>query len=179
MASYFRKILSWWYSWITDEEKITVPSKKRKLDEDEERAAKRKVEELENKEEIPTEEYDYSQRHPSALEKLKINLDQGYQIYKTYREGSIYQYTNLQYRILDPEYILEFTDAIRRPNGQMYEYKVYFTKSMTVLQYRQERKQHEDALIESVYAIPKTFLAFFKKWKKHAESHDIRKYMFN
>ena len=48
---------------------------------------------------------------------------------------------------------------------------------MSVLQYRQERKQHKDALIESVCAKPKSFYAFYIKWKRHVEFPDIHKYM--
>ena len=73
-----------------------IPSKKRKL-------------EVKATEEIPTEESD----RKSALEKLIIFLNQEYPVYKTYREGRKYQYTTVQYKILDPKYILEpFTDAI-------------------------------------------------------------------
>ena len=48
---------------------------------------------------------------------------------------------------------------------------------MTVLQYRQKQKQQENALIKIVCAKPKTFLAFFMKWKRNAEFPDMRKYM--
>ena len=141
-------------------------------DDEEMPSKKRKLEEIAT-EEIPTEE-----SRMSALDKLIENLNQEYPVYKKYREGTKYPYTTVQYRILDPEYILEpFTDAIRQPNGHMYEYKVYFTTSMTVLQYRQERKQHKDALVESVSVKPKTFLAFYMKWKRHAEFPDMCQYM--
>ena len=50
---------------------------------------------------------------------------------------------------------------------------------MTVLQYRQERKQHKDALVESASVKPKKFLAFFMKWKRHAEFPDMSKYINN
>jgi hypothetical protein len=124
-------------------------------DDEEMPSKKRKLEEIATKE-IPTEE-----SRMSALDKLIENLNQEYPVYKKYREGTKYPYTSVQYRILDPEYILEpFTDAIRQPNGHMYEYKVYFTTSMTVLQYRQERKQHKEALVESFSVKSKTFFDF-------------------
>ena len=82
-----------------------------------EKSTKRKFPAI--KDEIPTEE---SNNRMSALDKLIINLNQEYPVNKTYREDTKYQYTTVQYKILDPECILEpFTDAIRQQNGQIYE----------------------------------------------------------
>ena len=68
-----------------DEEEI--PFKKWKL-EVKERATKVPV----NQEEISAEE---SNNRMSTLDKLIINLNQEYPVYKTYREGTKYQYTTV------------------------------------------------------------------------------------
>ena len=48
---------------------------------------------------------------------------------------------------------------------------------MIVTEYRMQRKEHEDALVESTRSKPQTFLAFYKKWKRHQEyKPDRRKY---
>ena len=66
-------------------------------DDEEMPSKKRKLEEIAT-EEIPTEE-----SRMSALDKLIENLNQEYPVYKTYREGTKYQYTtfNTEYSILN------------------------------------------------------------------------------
>ena len=69
-----------------------------------------------------------------------------------------------------------FVDGIRTCDGT-HEYHVYFAKELTVLEYRKQRREHEDALIENKRSKPKTFLAFYKKWQRHNEYKlDMRKY---
>ena len=65
---------------------------------------------------------------------------------------------------------------IRQRDG-IYEYYVYFAKELPVLEYRKQRREHEDALKESTRSKPKTFLAFYIKKQRHQHyKPDIRKY---
>ena len=94
----------------------------------------------------------------------------------------MYEYKTVQYSSLGLIFILEpFTDAIQQHDGQMFEYPVYFFKSMTLLQFKQERKLHEEALLNSkIEMSEKTlkFLGFYIKWKRlHKEYSEMRKYM--
>ena len=93
----------------------------------------------------------------------------------------MYEYKTVQYSSLGLIFILEpFTDAIQQHDGQMFEYPVYFFKSMTLLQFKQERKLHEESLLESKIEKPLTFLGFYIKWKRlQKEYPEMRKYMKN
>ena len=71
-----------------------------------------------------------------------MQLDQRYPVYKVYREGI--KKTNTK-----PYIRINFNDAIRQPDGQMFEYSVSFFKPMTLLQFKQERKLNEEQLSES------------------------------
>ena len=173
---------------VLPKRKVTVQQKRKAEEEPMSKPAKRNDQAKDDKDQETIEKDEnsininvdpFSQMYPRKLDRLIIKFDQTFPVYKVFREGTKYQYTTVQYKLFDPTYILEpFTDAIRQPNGQMYEYKVYFSTSMTLLQYIEERKQHEDALIESVQGKPKTFLAFYMKWKRHqAEFPVMQKYL--
>ena len=48
---------------------------------------------------------------------------------------------------------------------------------MTVLEYRDQSRENEDALEEGTRSKSRTFLAFYKKWKRHQQYEPImRKY---
>ena len=115
--------------------------------------------------------------YPSALDHLIPKLNQAYPHYRVFRKGTKYEYRTVQYELFGPEYIdAPFTDAIQTRDG-MHEYPVYFTKRMTVLEYREQRRENEDALVESTRSKPRTFLAFYKKWKRHQQfKPEMRKY---
>ena len=115
--------------------------------------------------------------YPSALDHLIPKLNQAYPHYRVFRRGTKYEYRTVQYELFGPEFIgAPFTDAIRTRDG-MHEYPEYFTKPMTVLEYREQRRENEDSLVESTRIKPRTFLAFYKKWKRHQQyKPDMRKY---
>ena len=75
------------------------------------------------------------------------------------------------------EFIAEpFVDGILTRDGT-HEYHVYKTKQLTVSEYRKQRQEHENALIESTQSKPQTFLALNKKWQRQKEyKPDMRKY---
>jgi len=129
--------------------------------------------------EVPTSngEDRFEGMYPSALDHLIPKLNQAYPHYRVFRKGTKYEYRTVQYELFGPEYIdAPFTDAIRTRDG-MHEYPVYFTKRMTVLEYREQRRENEDALVESTRSKPRTFLAFYKKWKRHQQfKPEMRKY---
>ena len=115
--------------------------------------------------------------HPAAFDQMIKKQTDPYPHYKVFRKGTKYQYSTVQYERFGAEYIAEpFVDGIRTRDGT-HEYHVYFAKEMTVSEYRKQRQEHEDALIESSRSKPRTFLAFYKKWKRHQqEKPDMRKY---
>ena len=126
---------------------------------------------------LPDEGDRFEGMYPSALDHLIPKLNQAYPHYRVFRKGTKYEYRTVQYELFGPEYIdAPFTDAIRTRDG-MHEYPVYFTKRMTVLEYREQRRENEDALVESTRSKPRTFLAFYKKWKRHQQfKPEMRKY---
>ena len=115
--------------------------------------------------------------HPAAFDQMIKKQTDPYPHYKVFRKGTKYQYSTVQYERFGAEYIAEpFVDGIRTRDGT-HEYHVYFAKEMTVTEYRKQRQENEDALIESSRSKPQTFLAFYKKWKRHQqEKPDMRKY---
>ena len=127
--------------------------------------------------EVNNEEDQFAGMHPTALEPLIKKQTDPYPHYRVFRKGTEYEYSTVQYERFGAEFIAEpFVDGIRTRDGT-HEYHVYFAKEMTVTEYRKQRKEHEDALIESSRSKPRTFLAFYKKWKRHQqEKPDMRKY---
>ena len=109
----------------------------------------------------------FADMYPVSLNHIIPKLYQAYPHYRVFRKGTKYEYSTLQYEIFGPEFIAgPFTDAIRTRDG-MHEYPVYFTTQMTVLEYREQHRENENALIESSSRKPKTYLSFYKKRKKH------------
>ena len=107
--------------------------------------------------------------YPSALDHLIPKLNQAYPHYRVFRKGTKYEYRTVQYELFGPEFIdAPFTDAIQTREG-MHEYPVYFTKQMTVSEYREQRREIEVALVERTRSKPRTLLAFYKKWKRHQQ----------
>ena len=115
--------------------------------------------------------------HPAALDRMIKKQTDPYPHYRVFRKGTKYEYSTVQYERFGAEFIAEpFVDGIRTRDGT-HEYHVYFVKEMTVTEYRKQRKEHEDALVESTRSKPRTFLWFYKKWKRHQEYNpDMRKY---
>ena len=115
--------------------------------------------------------------YPSALDHLMPKMNKTYAHYRVFRKRTKYEYRTVQYELFGPEFIAAlFTEAIRTRDG-MHEYPVYFRKQMMVLEYREQRRENEDALVESTRSKPRTFLAFYKKWKRHQQyKPDMRKY---
>ena len=126
---------------------------------------------------LPDEGDRFEGMYPSALDHLIPKLNQAYPHYRVFRKGTKYEYRTVQYELFGPEYIdASFTDAIRTRDG-MHEYPVYFTKRMTVMEYREQHRENEDALVKSTRSKPRTFLAFYKKWKRHQQfKPEMRKY---
>ena len=95
--------------------------------------------------------------YPSASDHLIPKLDQAYPHYSVFRKGTKYEYRTVKYELFGPKFIdAPFTDAIRTRDG-MHEYPVNFTKQMTVLEYREQRRENENALVESTRSKPRTF----------------------
>ena len=124
-----------------------------------------------------TPEDHFAGMHPAAFDQIIKKQTDPYPHYRVFRKGTKYEYSTVQYERFGAEFIAEpFVDGIRTRDGT-YEYHVYFAKEMTVSEYRKQRQEHEDALIESSRSKPRTFLAFYKKWKRHQqEKPDMRKY---
>ena len=119
----------------------------------------------------------FEDMYPSALEHLIPKLNQPYPHYRVFWKGTKYEYRSVQYELFGPEFIAApITDAIRTRDG-MHEYPVYFTKQMTVLEYREQRHENEDTLMGSTRSKPRTFLAFYKIYERRQQyKPDIRKY---
>ena len=85
----------------------------------------------------------------SALDHLIKKLNEPYPHYRIFRKGTKYEYrTVFQYEIFGPEFIAEpFIDGIRTRDGTP-QYHVYFAREIMVLEYRQQRRKHDEALIE-------------------------------
>lgn len=84
---------------------------------------------------------------------IRLNIKrQGnqYPFYKIFRSGTKYEYTTVQYDAEGQEFVLNpFTDAIRKPNGQLHEYQVSFDNQMTVIEYKKQRLVREIAVLDS------------------------------
>ena len=78
-----------------------------------------------------------------------------YPSYKKFRAGTKYEYTTVQFDFEGQEFILNpFTDAIRKPNGQLHEYLVRFNNKMTVFEYKTQRLVHEMAVLDGCKEFP-------------------------
>ena len=114
---------------------------------------------------------------PAALDHLIKKRSDPYPHYRVFRKGFKYEYRTVQYERFGAEFIAEqFNDDICTRDGT-HEYHMYFAKEMTVLEYRKQRREHEEALITNTRSKPKTFLAFYKKWKRNQQyKQNMRKY---
>ena len=91
-------------------------------------------------------------------------------------KGPNFEYRTVQYEFFCPEFIAAPSPTPISP-VMVCMNTLCISQQMTVMEYREQRRENEDALLESRRCKPRTFLAFYKKWKRHQQYKlDMRQY---